>query len=106
MGLNRLAVSVVVNEQADNVCRMKKLSVRVKHLFGARKSLQLADSRDFIYQQDGAHPIFIIMFMITSILHFHIAGLDMVLKMILLFFHGLQAHLAKPPVRFFLMGLY
>ena len=41
----------------------------------------------------GLHLIFIMMSVVTSMMHFPIAGLDVLLKMTLLFFHSLQGHL-------------
>ena len=46
------------------------------------------------------HLIFIMMSMGTSMIHLSIVGLDVLLKMTLLFFHGLQGHLT--PCDFFL----
>ena len=41
----------------------------------------------------GLHLIFIMMSASTSIIHLRIVGLDVLLKMTLLFFHSLQGHL-------------
>ena len=85
--LNRLAVSGLVNEQADHVY----LGMLNQWLMP-----KLKKARTLIINQLRLRFTFIVTSVIISILHFHTTGLVVVLKLIFLSFQGLQDHLTKP----------
>ena len=62
------------------------------------------DSKDFIFEQDGAPPHLHFDVRFTSVLISPVVGLGALLTVTLLFFPGLRNHLTKPPAIFFLWG--